>query len=99
MTDLPPPAESDEEVAPDDRLRARFGFRFEAGDVLFREGDLGTQAYLLEEGRVRLIKRVRGVERSLMVLKPGDFFGESALLVGAARSSTAIALSAGLALA
>ena len=34
-----------------------------------------------------------------MVLKPGDLFGESALIVGAARSSTAIALSAGLALA
>src|SRR6185436_13462025 len=45
------------------------------------------------------IKKVRGVERSLMVLKPGDLFGESALLVGAQRSSTAIALSAGLALA
>jgi len=34
-----------------------------------------------------------------MVLKPGDLFGESALLMGAPRSSTAIALSAGLALA
>jgi CRP/FNR family transcriptional regulator, cyclic AMP receptor protein len=99
MTDLPTPADADEGVAPDERLRARFGFRFEAGDVLFREGDLGTQAYLLEEGRVRLIKRVRGVERSLMVLKPGDFFGESALMAGAPRSSTAIAVSAGHALA
>lgn len=99
MSDLPTPADADDGVAPDERLRARFGFRFEAGDVLFREGDLGTQAYLLEEGRVRLIKRVRGVERSLMVLKPGDFFGESALMAGATRSSTAIAVSPGQALA
>lgn len=82
-----------------DRLHARFGRRFEAGEVIFREGEAGTDAYLLEEGRVRLIKRVRGVERSLMVLKPGDLFGESALLLGAVRSSTAIALSSGLALA
>jgi CRP/FNR family cyclic AMP-dependent transcriptional regulator len=99
MSDPTAATEGDEAAAPDDRLRARFGFRFEAGDVLFREGDLGTQAYLLEEGRVRLIKRVRGVERSLMVLKPGDFFGESALMAGATRSSTAIAVSAGQALA
>lgn len=99
MTDPTQAAEGDDTTAPDDRLRARFGFRFEAGDVLFREGDLGTQAYLLEEGRVRLIKRVRGVERSLMVLKPGDFFGESALMSGATRSSTAIAVSSGQALA
>lgn len=99
MSDLATAVEADEAIAPDERLRARFGFRFEAGDVLFREGDLGAQAYLLEEGRVRLIKRVRGVERSLMVLKPGDFFGESALIPGATRSSTAIAVSAGQAMA
>lgn len=85
--------------APEARLHERFGLRFEAGDVIFREGDLGSEAYLLEEGRVRLIKRVRGTERSLMVLRPGDFFGESALLSGATRSSTAIAISPGMALA
>jgi CRP-like cAMP-binding protein len=81
-----------------ERLRSRFGRRFEVGEVIFREGEEGTSAYLLEEGRVRLIKRVRGVERSLMVLKPGDLFGESALLAGAPRSSTAIALTSTLAL-
>jgi CRP-like cAMP-binding protein len=99
MTDVPT-AEPDAADPPSgaDRLHARFGRRFEAGEVIFREGDSGTNAYLLEEGRVRLIKRVRGVERSLMVLKPGDLFGESALLFGALRSSTAIALSPGLAL-
>src|SRR3954468_4088347 len=84
---------------PDPRLLEKFGRRFSAGEVLFREGEPGQEAFLLEEGRVRLIKKVRGVERSLMVLKPGDLFGESALLVGALRSSTAIALSPGLALA
>jgi CRP-like cAMP-binding protein len=67
--------------------------------VIFREGDVGTEAFLLQEGRVRLIKRVRAVERSLMVLRPGDLFGESAFLQGAPRSSTAIALSDGAALA
>jgi CRP-like cAMP-binding protein len=82
-----------------ERLHNRFGVQFDAGEVLFREGELGTEAYLLEEGRVRLIKKVRGQERSLMVLKPGDLFGESALIPGTARSSTAIALAPGLALA
>jgi CRP/FNR family transcriptional regulator, cyclic AMP receptor protein len=93
------PKASAPEVPDPERLRARFGRPFEAGDVLFREGEHGAEAYLLEEGRVRLIKKVRGAERSLMVLKPGDLFGESALLVGALRSSTAIALSHGVALA
>jgi len=67
--------------------------------VIFREGEPGTEAYLLEEGRVRLIKKIRGSERSWMVLKPGDLFGESALLAnpragGEPRASTAIALQA-----
>src|SRR5882762_345946 len=82
-----------------ERLLQRFGRRFSSGQVIFREGDLGTEAFLLQEGRVRLIKRVRAVERSLMVLRPGDLFGESAFLQGAPRSSTAIALSDGAALA
>ncbi len=80
-------------------LIARFGRSFQAGEVIFREGEPAVEAYLLEEGRVRLIKKVRGEERSLMVLKPGDLFGESALVAGAERSSTAVALSAGLSLA
>jgi CRP-like cAMP-binding protein len=67
--------------------------------VIFREGELGQEAFLLQEGRVRLQKRVRTVERSLMVLKPGDLFGESALMPGATRSSTAVALTDGVALA
>lgn len=81
------------------RLVARFGRQFMAGEAVFREGEPAQDAFLLQEGRVRLLKRVRMVERSLMVLKPGDLFGESALLDAAARNSTAVALTDGVALA
>jgi CRP/FNR family transcriptional regulator, cyclic AMP receptor protein len=70
---------------------------FQQGEVIYRQGEPGTEAYLLEEGSVRLVKKVRGEGRSLSVLKPGDLFGESALIPDAPRSSTAIALGAGLA--
>jgi CRP/FNR family transcriptional regulator, cyclic AMP receptor protein len=96
---LPPDADAEAHDDPERLLIARFGRSFEAGEVLYREGEPGEEAYLLEEGRVRLIKKVRGGERSLMVLKPGDLFGESALVPGVERSSTAVAISAGLALA
>lgn len=82
-----------------DRLLARFGRRFVAGDVLFRDGEEAREAFLLQDGRVRLIKRVGAVERSLRVLRPGDLFGESALVPGSPRNSTAVALSDGVALA
>ncbi len=84
---------------PQDRLLTRFGRRFVSGDVLFRDGEEAREAFLLQEGRVRLIKRVGAVERSLRVLRPGDLFGESALVPGAPRNSTAVALSDGIALA
>lgn len=85
--------------SPDPRLLERFGRKFRAGEQIFREGDTGNEAFLLQEGRVRLLKKVRTVERSLMVLKPGDLFGESALIAGATRSSTAVALTDVVALA
>jgi CRP/FNR family cyclic AMP-dependent transcriptional regulator len=78
------------------RLLARFGRRFSGGSVLFSDGDVGTEAFLLQEGRVRLIKRVGVVERSLRVLRTGDLFGESALITGASRNSTAVALTDGV---
>lgn len=74
------------------RLISRYGRRFSAGTVLFRDGEPATEAFLLQDGRVRLLKQAGRMERSLRVVRPGDLFGESALLRGAARSSTAVAL-------
>ena len=79
-------------------LLEQYGRPFAQGEVLFREGDPASAAYLLQSGRIRLLKRVRMVERSLSVLRAGDLFGEGALLDGAVRSSTAVALSEGVAL-
>jgi CRP-like cAMP-binding protein len=92
---------SDSDLAPSERARLmdRYGRRFAAGDALFHEGDPAREAFLLQDGRVRLLKRVRMVERSLMVLKPGDLFGESALLEEGAHNSTAVALNEGAVLA
>ncbi|MEO8878380.1 MAG: Crp/Fnr family transcriptional regulator [Polyangiaceae bacterium] len=101
------PAGGDLVPAERERLIGRFGRRFRAGESLFREGEPAKEAFLLQEGRVRLLKRVRMVERSLLLLKPGDLFGETALLEAngdagegneTARNSTAVALSDGVAL-
>lgn len=85
----------DQEREAQTRLLARFGRCFAPGELLFSDNDPAGEAYLLQEGRVRLIKRIGAVERNLRVLRPGDLFGESALVPGATRSSTAVAASAG----
>jgi CRP-like cAMP-binding protein len=70
---------------------------FESGEVIYREGEPGDEAYLLEDGMVRLIKKIRGTDRSLGMLRPGDIFGESALVSARQRTQTAVAMSAGIA--
>lgn len=76
-----------------DKLLEHFGRRYGNGEVLYREGDGAREVFLLQEGRVRVVKRVRNVERSLQILRPGDLFGEGALLPGSTRTSSAVALS------
>src|SRR5882672_7549102 len=81
-----PPAKGAEEpeleAAEQARLIGRYGRKVAAGETIFREGEPASEAFLVQDGRIRLLKRVRMVERSLLLLKPGDLFGETALLGG-----------------
>ncbi len=74
------------------RLFERFGRTFAAAATIYDEGEPAEHCYLIQTGRVRLVKRIRGAERSLTVLKPGDLFGEDALLARSSRSASAVAL-------
>ena len=74
---------------PDDQLFQRFGKSFPAGTVLFREGEPGREMYVVQQGRVRISKRVGEVEKILSSLGPGEFLGEMAILNGKPRSATA----------
>jgi len=67
--------------------------------VIFRDGETAEHAFLLQSGRVRLLKKVGSMERSLRVARPGDLFGELALLSGSLQHATAVALEDSVALA
>lgn len=74
-------------------LLERYGQRFEGGRTLYAEGDPAEHCFLVQEGRVRLVKHIRSTERSLTILRRGDLFGEDALLDGTVpRGATAVAL-------
>lgn len=68
---------------------AKFGKRFAAGTVLFREGDTGEEMFILQSGKVKISKKIRGVEKTLATLEKGEFFGEMAILNDKPRSATA----------
>lgn len=71
------------------RLYERFGRSYAAGEAIYAEGDPADLCFLVQEGRVRVFKRIRDAERSLTVLRTGDVFGEEALLAGAVRGAAA----------
>jgi CRP-like cAMP-binding protein len=60
-------------------------------DVLFVEGDAGDTAYIVREGRLRLMKRIDGRERQVGVATRGELVGEMGLLCGLSRLVTAVA--------
>lgn len=65
---------------------------YREGEVIFVEGDIGRALFVLESGAVKLTLRAPGEEpRVLYQLKPGDFFGEMALLESLPRTATATA--------
>lgn len=71
-------------------LYERFGRAAPAGTVLFREGEPGHDMYVIQAGRVELLRKVKDRESVLAVLPPGEFFGEMAILNNRPRSATAI---------
>jgi CRP/FNR family cyclic AMP-dependent transcriptional regulator len=97
MTDPRPP----ETIGPQEsaKLLGRYGRRYAAGATIFQEGAPAAEAFLVHDGRVRLLKRIAMTDRSLAILKEGDLFGEAALIDGTTYGSTAVGLTDGVVLA
>jgi len=74
----------------EDLLFQRFGRTYPKGTVLFREGEKGEEMFVIQGGKVQISMKVRGVEKILSVLQPGEFFGEMAILNSKPRSATAV---------
>lgn len=65
---------------------------FSAGDIIFHEGDAGSQAFVLQAGKVRILKnRNNGEKGTLGFVEPGGIFGEMALIDSMPRMATAVA--------
>lgn len=63
---------------------------YKAGDYIFFEGDLESHFYIIESGHVKIFtKNSTGQKVILTELKPGDTFGEFALIDSGARTASA----------
>ncbi|MBN1685049.1 MAG: cyclic nucleotide-binding domain-containing protein [Spirochaetales bacterium] len=63
---------------------------FDAGEVIFRQDDLGSTLYFIVSGEIEILRRDEsGDEKTVAVLSDNDTFGEMALLGSSPRNATA----------
>ena len=53
---------------------------FQKGEVIIKEGHVSNSFYIIQEGRVEVVKQGKKREVHLSLLGPKDFFGEVCLL-------------------
>jgi CRP/FNR family transcriptional regulator/CRP/FNR family cyclic AMP-dependent transcriptional regulator len=67
--------------------------RFRRHEVIFHAGDPGDALFIVVSGSLKIVlPSPEGNEAIIATLRPGDFFGELAVLDGEPRSATAVAL-------
>ena len=79
-------------VTGDPQLFERFGKSVAPGQVIFEEGDEGEQMFIIQTGRVRIVKRFPQGNHTLAMLGSGDFFGEMAIVNRVRRTASAVAV-------
>lgn len=67
----------------------RYVVQYPMGDIIFSEGEIGNDMFILQSGTVELIKKIAGETRVLATLEKGDFFGEMSVLEDLPRTATA----------
>lgn len=69
--------------------------RFRRGETIFHQGDPGDALHVVTSGAIKIVlPSLEGEEAIIATMRRGDFFGELALLDGAPRSASAVALEA-----
>ncbi len=69
----------------------RFVKTYNNGEIIIAEFEKGESFYLIQRGLVQLTKLVHDSNKNLDILKPGEMFGEMAILDNSPRSATCIA--------
>ena len=76
-----------------DITTGKTSLKVEKGSRIFSQGDKADAIYFVESGKVKMsVVSTRGKEAVLVILAPGDFFGEGSLVGQPLRISTAMAL-------
>jgi len=74
-------------------LLEKYGKRFVRGSIIFKQGDLSREIFILQQGKIKIFRQLRNNLKTLSILSsPGDFFGEMSFINNKPRSATAVAM-------
>lgn len=79
-------------IKEDQFTKPQYGFnrQYKDNDIIFSEHEPGEELHIIQRGKIKITKIVDNNEVLLAVLKPGDIFGEMAILENKPRNATAI---------
>jgi signal transduction histidine kinase len=66
--------------------------RLAAGELLFEEGSMGQEAFVIQEGLIEIYKISGGQKVELAVRQPGEMIGEISLFESSPRTASGVAL-------
>jgi CRP-like cAMP-binding protein len=69
-------------------MRGSLGKLYHDGEVIVRQGDTGDCMYVVQEGKVEVVRSANGPEVVVAVLPAGECFGEMAIFERETRSAT-----------
>jgi CRP/FNR family cyclic AMP-dependent transcriptional regulator len=68
------------------------GKEFQDGEIIVRQGDVGDSMFVIQEGRVEVLREDDGQQTRLRVAEEGEFMGEMSIFERQKRSATLRAL-------
>ena len=75
-------------MAEDSGLFSRFGKTVDGGEFVFREGEEGDRMFIVQQGRVKVSKKIGDRDHILAELGKGEFFGEMAIVNNVKRTAS-----------
>ncbi len=77
----------------DDTLLEKYSKKFPKNNIIFKQGDLSREIFILQQGKIKIFRNIRNQKKTLAILSnAGDFFGEMSFINNKPRAATAQAL-------
>jgi CRP/FNR family cyclic AMP-dependent transcriptional regulator len=70
----------------------KYGKDYKDGEVMCKEGEEGKTMFIIQSGKVKITKQAGDIEKTLVILEPGEFFGEMSIIDKGKRSASAVAM-------